>query len=539
MNTEVDFQQLATQLQRWTNRRRWRDALLWLPRGLLAGLLLAVAVATVARLRPLLTNEEIATVAGGLALVGLLIGLVALLLRRYTLHQQARFADRQFQLQERATTAVEIHHGDLPATPALARQQLADTVAAAGRVDVREWLPLRLNRQDALLIVVAVALLAAAVLLPNPQSDILQEQRAVAASIEEQVETLEALAEEINQNPDLTEAQREELLQPLESALEELETGDLTREEAVATLSEAEAELRELAADNDPEALRQTLNNAGQPLAENSASQSLGQALQNGNLAQAGTAAAQLADNLPALSAAEQQELAQDLAETAAALQSVDSELAQELAAAAAALENGDVAAAQQALREAAATLQQRAQERAAAQQADAAAGQLGQGRQEVAQAGQEGEGQPTEGDPGAGQEGEGPGDGPGQGQGEGTGVEGQGQTQGSATAEGEGSGGPGPGGGQTENVFVPEFRDLSGEEGVEVELPAECLANPAECGPLLSQTPTEFTEEGSTVPYNQVFGDYRDAAYEALADDHIPLGLKGYVRDYFSSLEP
>ena len=538
MNTEPDFQQLATQLQRWTNRHRWRDALLWLPRGLLVGLLLAVVVATVARLRPLLTNEEIANLAGGLALVGLLIGLVVLLLRRYTLHQQARFADRQFQLQERATTAVEIHGGDLPATPVLAQQQLADTVAAAGRVDVRARLPLQLNRQDALLIVVTVALLAAAVFLPNPQSDILQEQRAVTATIEEQVEALEGLAEEIGQNPDLTEAQREELLQPLENALEELEAGDLSREEAVAVLSEAEAELRDLAATNDTEALRQTLSNASQPLAENSAGQSLGQALQDGNLAQAGPAAAQLADNLPALSATEQQELAQDLAETAAALQDVDSELAQELAAAAEALQNGDVTAAQQALREAAATLQQRAQERAAAQQADAAAGQLGQGRQEVAQAGQEGDGQPSEGDQGDGQ-GQGQGNSPGQGQGDGTGVEGQDQTQGSPAEEGEGTGGPGPGGGHAENVFVPEFRDLSGEEGVEIELPAECLANPAECGPLLSETPAELTEEGSTVPYNQVFGDYRDAAYEALSDDHIPLGLKGYVRDYFSSLEP
>jgi hypothetical protein len=85
----------------------------------------------------------------------------------------------------------------------------------------------------------------------------------------------------------------------------------------------------------------------------------------------------------------------------------------------------------------------------------------------------------------------------------------------------------------------VPDLLDLSGEEGVDVELPAECIANPANCGGLLSETPTEFTAEGSTVPYTQVFGDYRNAAYEALSDDHIPRGMKGYVRDYFSSLEP
>jgi hypothetical protein len=85
----------------------------------------------------------------------------------------------------------------------------------------------------------------------------------------------------------------------------------------------------------------------------------------------------------------------------------------------------------------------------------------------------------------------------------------------------------------------VPDFVDLSGEEGVDVELPAECIANPANCGALLSETPTEFANQGSVVPYSQVFGDYRNAAYEALADDYIPLGLKGYIRDYFTSLEP
>jgi hypothetical protein len=87
--------------------------------------------------------------------------------------------------------------------------------------------------------------------------------------------------------------------------------------------------------------------------------------------------------------------------------------------------------------------------------------------------------------------------------------------------------------------VYVPEAADLSGEEGVPVELPAECLTNPAECGPLLSETPTELGAEESLVPYDQVFGDYRDAAYQALASEAIPLGLKAYIRDYFSSLEP
>ena len=80
---------------------------------------------------------------------------------------------------------------------------------------------------------------------------------------------------------------------------------------------------------------------------------------------------------------------------------------------------------------------------------------------------------------------------------------------------------------------------DLSGEEGVDIELPAECRANPSACGSLLSETDTEFSDEESLVPYDQVYGDYRDAAYEALDDDYVPLGYREFIRDYFASLEP
>ena len=40
-------------------------------------------------------------------------------------------------------------------------------------------------------------------------------------------------------------------------------------------------------------------------------------------------------------------------------------------------------------------------------------------------------------------------------------------------------------------------------------------------------------------VPYNQVYGQYTDAAGQALDDSYIPLGMKGYIRNYFGALEP
>ena len=127
------------------------------------------------------------------------------------------------------------------------------------------------------------------------------------------------------------------------------------------------------------------------------------------------------------------------------------------------------------------------------------------------------------------------------------------GQEEGTGQQEGAGSGlaggeelgsssSPSEGGGSPDTVYAPnpiELNELTEAEGVDVELQADCAANPESCGGLLSENETEFTDEQSIVPYDQVFGDYRDSANEALADDYIPLGLKGTIRDYFSSLEP
>jgi len=42
-----------------------------------------------------------------------------------------------------------------------------------------------------------------------------------------------------------------------------------------------------------------------------------------------------------------------------------------------------------------------------------------------------------------------------------------------------------------------------------------------------------------SSVPYREVYADYSERAGAALEGSYIPLGMKRYVRDYFSSLEP
>ena len=43
----------------------------------------------------------------------------------------------------------------------------------------------------------------------------------------------------------------------------------------------------------------------------------------------------------------------------------------------------------------------------------------------------------------------------------------------------------------------------------------------------------------GSIVPYQNVFGDFESFAMQSLERSYIPLSVKDFVRDYFSSLDP
>jgi hypothetical protein len=205
----------------------------------------------------------------------------------------------------------------------------------------------------------------------------------------------------------------------------------------------------------------------------------------------------------------------------AGALGAADPELAAALERAAGALAEGDIAAGQSALGEVEAALGDSARSQAAAAQAESAGDQLGAARGEVAQ--------------GSGQTAGGQGEGATPGQ--------DGGQSGSGTTGGIGQeggvGGVSQGGGHVENVFVPEPVELEGE-GEALELDAECLADPASCGPAINAPSTDPGQSGgSVVPYDQVFGQYRDAAFEALSAEDIPLRLQDLVRDYFTAPEP
>ena len=534
---DSDFRALQTRLGQWDARRRQVALLLWLPRALAAALLAGLVVALAARARPLLTAGEIALLAVALAGVAALATAAATLARRRSLAEQARFADRHFALRERATAAVEIHAGQHDVSPPLAARQLSDTLAAAEAVDVARRLPLTSRPADWLPALAALLALALALWLPNPQAALLVQRRAVAAAVDQQAAALTGLSEQIAANDSLSAEQRDALQQPLEEALATLSEPGVSQAEAVAALSQAETELRELGQTFDHAAASASVAAAADALSRSPAAGELAEALQDAQPAQAAQAAGELADALSQLDAAAQRELATSLAEAAAALDPTDAALAEQLDRAAEALAAGDTAAAQEALRQASEGLQAAAQEAAAAEQAAQTADQLGAARQSVASAGAPASAEQAGGEQ-AGQEGESGQSGE-AGQESASGGSGAGETTG-GQGQGSATGGPSAGGGHVENVFVPAPVDLGGQ-GQDVELEVRCLSDPAACGPPGAQLPTDPSRPtgGSIVPFDQVFGDYRDAAFETLPGSGIPPALQGLVRDYFTALEP
>jgi hypothetical protein len=551
MTTNAHFREVEDALSGWLWWARARAALLWSVRGLAVGLAVALGISLVARLTPLQPLPVLIGIAVACALLAAGAGMGAGLLWPRGRLAAARYFDRVFGLAERTSAALELAHGPNGTPGWLIEQQWADAAQAARGVRASQRLPAWAgSRVDAGLPVFLLIALVVSLALPNPQQQVLAQQQAVQQAITEQAQKIEDLKKQIEENPNLTEAQKEELTRPLDDAQEKLQEPNLTEEQAQQALAEAQQELQQLQ-DPNAEQQAQQLQQAGERLSQNQTTQGVGEALQNGDLQQAGE---ELANIDPTqLSAAEKQELADQLEQAARQLQESNPETAQQLQEAAEALRNGDDEAAQEALQQAGESISQTGQRAAQSQAARQASGQVQRAQQQIGQAGQQGQGQ-GQNQQGSGQtqgQGQGQSQGQGQGQGQQGGSQGQGQGGGGGAGQGEGNGnaqggqssgtsqnnGPGDGGERGYEPIYTPYR-LGGSGGPETTLPNQGGGDPGE--DVIGQGPTNPQNQGEVrVPYNRVFNDYRNNAYSAVDQGEYPADLKDVVKDYFSSLEP
>jgi hypothetical protein len=357
-------------------------------RGLAAGLFVAVLVAAASRIWPLLTLPWLLALAWLWGGVGLGSALLLVWLWPRSALEQARLFDLRLGLHERFSTAVEVREGAILAPDWLAQVQLADALEAGLAADPAAAFPLRLLRRDWLPAALALALLAAALWLPNPMFGILAEQAAVRQAVEAQIEELEVVREDIAADPQLSEEDRAELLELLDGTVEELEAGDLSREEALAELTQAGERLRQLMS-SEAEARAAGLQRAAQGLKEGAVTHALGEALLNEDYQAAAAVLENLSNDLgEALTREQELELADGLAEAAGELAESNPELAALLDQAADSIRSADIASAREALAQASQTTGQTGQQIAASRAAQRAAQQAAQSGREVAQAG-------------------------------------------------------------------------------------------------------------------------------------------------------
>jgi hypothetical protein len=578
-------------LRGWDRRLRLVQSVTWLPRALMLALAIGILLAVASRLAAWLLPQEIMFLTGiALVACSLVALLVVWLYPRQPLALAQRF-DRDFDLRERTSAALELIDGRIRTSDELATLQIEDALVSAQAIRARERLPLQPRWREWGALALLVGALALLLILPNPQAATAAADEAQNEAIADAADELREITAEVAADPDLSDEDRQALLEALQAATETLEQPDITREEALAAISDAESALRDVSDSLTQEAAAQqaALNAAADALrdvptlGEEAAGQLLAEILEA------------MSDGSAQFGDAGQQSLTADQLDAAAnSLQDQNPALAEALRDAVEALRNGDTAAAQQALQQA----QQAAQ---AAQDAAQQQGQAGdQLQQNAQQAGQAGQQVGQQGQPGAQQPGQNPqaggqpgdeqgdqqgGDQPGQGgqpgenagqqgglqQGQGGGDQGspgqgdqpgQGGQPGDVSGEGAGQqGGAGAGagdepGGEAQAGGAAGQPDQNNNPDAAGERPYDQVYAPTRLGgdpegPEISLEPNagdmpvqqgDFAENslGSvSVPYNEVFGDYADAANEALEADYVPLGLRDVVRDYFTGLEP
>ncbi len=489
---------------------------LWLP-------LLAVAlIQLLGRLIPLAGYDRLAWTP--LAL-WLLLAPGYGLLRPLPPSRVARRADAELGLRDRLATALELGHDDPEQSrrfdAALVASQQSDALVVARSLDPSQAFPLRWPTR---LLALAAGCLAAALLLaylPNPMDAILAERAAVAAAAEEQAEQLEELAEELAADETLDLAEREELLRQLREAIESLRNNPGDREQAMADLAKLEESLRRQL-DLESAARRAALEGLAADLSTLAAETSPPSIPPKGG-EEVARLLEQLAEQAAEMSPEERENLADALAEAAARIAGSDAALASALSQLAQGIRSGQSSS--QAAQAAADALRAASAD-AALQQALAQALDQAQGAANaLAQAGQGAQAQR-----------------PGQGQGQGPLGSGGGTTARTGppgTRTGRAGDPTAPNKpfdvGELDTVFAPWQQGQPGDPDF---LPGRQTDQGEETTRETAQ-PQPGASGAALIPYSEVFASYADAAVETMEREYVPSGLKEYVREYFTHLEP
>lgn len=433
---------------------------------------------------------------GGFVLLGLLIALTAaFFLRKVTEKETAETADALGGAERMITTMELLGKGTQNPVEEMA---VADGFAKAKETDFAKLYRMRLPVKVLRVLALVVVLTIGAGFMP------VRRDKDAEVYANAQLERIEQVKAE--ETPELSKEEKKVFLEAAKALEKDLKTAK-TKKAAEEAVREAQQNMKQL----EKESVSKDLKELAETLKQEENTAALSEALEQGDEASISQAMEQLLQKMAAMDKGQAASLAQQLAEAAENIS--DEELQEALKALEEALENGaDPSEASEALKNALLSQAQvNSALRSSLQKLNRNVGQ--QSLAKKVESGSESTG--------------------GEGQGEsGQGTGGQTGSGGSGTA-GVGNGGQGRGFGHAEPEKI-YTRSAAGKDGYDAQL----KGTDSDEGQTTITEHRTMGQAGTSVPYDTVYGQYRNEAMETLENSSVPYGMRELVSDYFATLE-
>lgn len=433
---------------------------------------------------------------GVFVLLGLLIALgAAFFLRKVTEKETAETADALGGAERMITTMELLGKG---AQNPVEEMAVADGFAKAREMDFAKLYRMRLPVKVMRVLALVVVLTIGAGFMP------VRRDAEAEAYANAQLERIEQVKKE--ETPELSKEEKKVFLEAAKALEKDLKTAK-TKKAAEEAVREAQQNMKQL----EKESVSKNLKELAETLKQEESTAALSEALEQGDSSAISQAMEQLLQKMAAMDKGQAASLAQQLAEAVENIS--DAELQEALKALEEALENGaDPSEAGEALKNALLSqAQMNSALRSSLQKLNCNVGQQSLAKK-------------------AESNGESPG---GEGQGsEGEGTGGQ-TTNGGNGGTGTGTGGQGRGFGHAEPEKI-YTRSAAGKDGYDAQL----KGTDSEEGQTTITEHRTMGQAGTSVPYDTVYGQYRNEAMETLENSSVPYGMRELVSDYFATLE-
>lgn len=433
---------------------------------------------------------------GVFVLLGLLIALgAAFFLRKVTEKETAETADALGGAERMITTMELLGKG---AQNPVEEMAVADGFAKAREMDFAKLYRMRLPVKVLRVLALVVVLTIGAGFMP------VRRDAEAEAYANAQLERIEQVKKE--ETPELSKEEKKVFLEAAKALEKDLKTAK-TKKAAEEAVREAQQNMKQL----EKESVSKDLKELAETLKQEESTAALSEALEQGDSSAISKAMEQLLQKMAAMDKGQAASLAQQLAEAVENIS--DAELQEALKALEEALENGaDPSEAGEALKNALLSqAQMNSALRSSLQKLNCNVGQQSLAKKVESN-------------------GESPG---GEGQGsEGEGTGGQ-TTNGGNGGTGTGTGGQGRGFGHAEPEKI-YTRSAAGKDGYDAQL----KGTDSEEGQTTITEHCTMGQAGTSVPYDTVYGQYRNEAMETLENSSVPYGMRELVSDYFATLE-